>query len=82
MEEKIMAKKDEENFEELMNELEDITNKLENEKLPLEDSVKLFEKGIEISKKCNEKLENAEKRISILLNANSDDMSEEDFTAE
>ena len=77
-----MAKKDEENFEELMNELEDITNKLENEKLPLEDSVKLFEKGIEISKKCNEKLENAEKRISILLNANSDDMSEEDFTAE
>ena len=82
MEEKIMAKKDEENFEELMNELEDITNKLENEKLPLEDSVKLFEKGIEISKKCNEKLENAEKRISILLNANSDDMSEENFTAE
>ncbi len=77
-----MAKKDEENFEELMNELEDITNKLENEKLPLEDSVKLFEKGIEISKKCNEKLENAEKRITILLNANSDDMSEEDFTAE
>jgi exodeoxyribonuclease VII small subunit len=82
MEEKIMAKKDEESFEELMNELEDITNKLENEKLPLEDSVKLFEKGIEISKKCNEKLENAEKRITILLNANSDDMSEEDFTAE
>ena len=40
-----MAKKDEENFEKLMNELEDITNKLENEKLPLEDSVKLFEKG-------------------------------------
>lgn len=77
-----MAKKDEENFEELMNELEDITNKLENEKLPLEDSVKLFEKGIEISKKCNKKLENAEKRITILLNANSDDMSEEDFTAE
>ena len=77
-----MAKKDEENFEELMNELEDITNKLENEKLPLEDSVKLFEKGIEISKKCNEKLENAEKRITILLNANSDDMSEEDFTVE
>ncbi len=77
-----MAKKDEESFEELMNELEDITNKLENEKLPLEDSVKLFEKGIEISKKCNEKLENAEKRITILLNANSDDMSEEDFTAE
>ena len=82
MEEMIMAKKDEESFEELMNELEDITNKLENEKLPLEDSVKLFEKGIEISKKCNEKLENAEKRITILLNANSDDISEEDFTAE
>ena len=77
-----MAKKDEESFEELMAELEEITNKLENEKLPLDESVKLFEKGIEISKKCNTKLDNAEKKITILLNADSEKMSEEDFTVE
>ena len=77
-----MAKSEEKNFEELMSELEEITNKLENEKLPLEESVKLFEKGIELSKKCNAKLENAEKRITVLLNADSDNMSEEDFNVE
>ncbi len=77
-----MAKKDEESFEELMAELEEITNKLENEKLPLDESVKLFEKGIEISKKCNTKLDNAEKKITILLNADSEKMSEEEFNVE
>lgn len=77
-----MAKKDDENFEELMSELEEITSKLESEKLSLDESMKLFEKGIEISKKCNTKLENAEKKITILLNAESDNMTEEDFSAE
>jgi len=77
-----MAKKDDENFEELMTELEEITSKLESEKLSLDESMKLFEKGIEISKKCNTKLENAEKKITILLNADSDNMTEEDFSAE
>ena len=77
-----MAKKDEESFEELMAELEEITNKLENEKIPLDESVKLFEKGIEISKKCNTKLDNAEKKITILLNADSEKMTEEDFNVE
>ena len=77
-----MAKKDEESFEELMAELEEITNKLENEKLLLDESVKLFEKGIEISKKCNTKLDNAEKKITILLNADSEKMTEEDFNVE
>ena len=76
-----MAKKDDENFEELMTELEEITSKLESEKLSLDESMKLFEKGIEISKKCNTKLENAEKKITILLNAESDNMTEEDFSA-
>lgn len=77
-----MAKKDDENFEELMTELEEITTKLENESLSLDESMKLFEKGMEISKKCNTKLENAEKKITILLNANSDNMSEENFNVE
>lgn len=73
-----MSKKEELNFEELMVKLEDITNKLENEKLSLDESVKLFEEGIKISKECNEKLENAEKRISILIN-DGENLKEESF---
>ncbi len=76
-----MNKKDEVNFEELITKLEDITNKLENEKLSLDDSVKLFEEGMEISKLCNEKLEEAEKKITILINQNNE-IKEEDFNTE
>ena len=68
---------EEKNFEELMKNLEEITAQLENENLTLDDSVKLFEKGMKISKECNEKLENAEKRITMLINA--EEGIEEDF---
>jgi len=80
-----MSKKDENleesNFEELMLKLEEITNKLEKEKLSLDDSVKLFEEGMEISKKCNAKLEDAEKRITILINKDNN-IKEENFIPE
>lgn len=76
-----MGKKEELNFEELISKLEDITNKLENEKLSLDDSVKLFEEGIEISKKCNTKLEDAEKKITILINQDNE-IKEENFNPE
>lgn len=75
-----MAKK-EENFEELMTKLEDITNKLEKEQLSLDESVKLFEEGMKISKECNLKLEDAEKKITILINQN-DEIKEENFIPE
>lgn len=76
-----MSEKNELNFEELIEKLEEITNKLEKEQLSLDDSVKLFEEGIKISKKCNSKLEDAEKRITILINDN-DEMKEENFSPE
>lgn len=75
-----MAKK-EENFEELMVKLEEITNKLEKEQLSLDESVKLFEEGMKISKECNSKLEDAEKRITILINQNGE-IKEENFIPE
>lgn len=67
-------------FEELMIELEKITHKLEDENsnLNLDESVKLFENGMIISKKCNEKLENAEKKITMLIN-NDGEIKEENF---
>lgn len=73
--------KSEKDFEELMQNLENITAKLENDKLSLDESVKLFEEGMKISKECNEKLEDAEKRITILLKDN-DEMKEENFVPE
>ena len=76
-----MSKKEEVNFEELIQKLEEITNKLEKEQLSLDESVKLFEEGMQISKECNSKLEDAEKRITILINQN-DEIKEENFIPE
>lgn len=70
-------------FEELMIELEKITSKLENESsnMNLDESVKLFENGIIISKKCDEKLKSAEKKITMLIN-NDGEIKEENFIPE
>lgn len=76
-----MSKKEELNFEELIEKLEEITNKLEKEQLSLDESVKLFEEGMQISKQCNSKLEDAEKRITILINQ-GDEIKEENFIPE
>ena len=73
--------KSENDFEELMQKLEDITGKLETDKLSLDESVKLFEEGLKISKECNEKLEDAEKRITMLIRTN-DEIKEENFVPE
>ena len=65
-------------FEQNMEELEKIVQELENGKLNLDESIKKFEKGMEISKKCNHFLEEAEKKITLLIKDN-DKMVEEDL---
>lgn len=74
-------KKEEKSFEDLMITLEEITNKLEKEQISLDESVKLFEEGMTISKECNKKLEEAEKRITMLIET-KDGFEEKDFTVE
>ena len=54
-------------FEENMVSLEKVVQELENDELNLEESIKKFELGMELSKKCNEFLEDAEKRITVLI---------------
>ena len=78
-----MAEKKEKNlnFEETIKNLEQIASELEKGDLDLEASVSKFEEGMELSKKCNELLENAEKRISILLK-DGDKIKEENFIQE
>ena len=68
-------------FEENIELLENIVKELEKGDLNLDDSVSKFEEGIKISKECNEILENAEKKITILLNKDSE-MQEEDFNTD
>ena len=70
--------KEEKTFEENIELLEKIVNELEKGELNLDDSVSKFEEGIKISKECNEILEKAEKKITILLNKDGE-MQEEDF---
>jgi exodeoxyribonuclease VII small subunit len=56
-----------ERFEEALNKLEKIVSKLEKGDIPLEESLKLFEEGIRLSRLCNQKLDEAEKRVEVLL---------------
>ena len=69
-------------FEEQIQELEKIINELENGNLNLDDSVIKFEEGMKISKECNKMLENAEKKITILLNDENGEKTEENFETE
>jgi exodeoxyribonuclease VII small subunit len=56
-----------ERFEDALNKLEKIVSKLEGGDIPLEESLKLFEEGIRLSGICNQKLDEAEKKVEILL---------------
>lgn len=68
-------------FEEQMEALEEIVEELEKGELSLEDSVSKFEEGIKISKQCNKTLEEAERKITILVN-HEGEMKEENFETE
>ena len=78
--EKICMEKND-NFETKMIDLEKIVTELEKGNLSLEDSLNKFEEGMKISKDCSKLLEDAEKRITIILEKNGE-LKEEDFIAE
>ena len=69
------------NFEETIKQLETIANELEKGDLNLDESVTKFEEGMKLSKQCSELLDNAEKRITILLK-DEDEIKEENFIQE
>jgi exodeoxyribonuclease VII small subunit len=55
------------NFESALARLEEIVKKLEKGDLPLEQSLKLFEEGVKLARVCNKRLEEAERKVEILL---------------
>jgi exodeoxyribonuclease VII small subunit len=54
-------------FEQAMARLEAIVNELEKGDLPLDDSLRIFEEGIRLSKTCLKMLEEAERKVEILV---------------
>jgi exodeoxyribonuclease VII small subunit len=54
-------------FEKAFQQLEEIVKRLESEELPLDDALHLFEQGIGLSRFCNQKLEEVEKKIELIL---------------
>ena len=65
-----MNKKKENNFESALKRLEEISDLLENEDTPLEESIKLFEEGIELKEFCEEKLKSAKLKIDKIVKKN------------
>ncbi|HEX7420530.1 MAG TPA: exodeoxyribonuclease VII small subunit [Thermoanaerobaculia bacterium] len=54
-------------FEKAFKELETIVQRLEAEELPLDESLRLFEQGISLSRFCHQRLEEVEKKIELIL---------------
>ncbi len=59
-------------FEKKLNRLEEIVEKMESGDLALEESLKLFEEGIRLSRECNVQLTDAEQKVKILLGVGAD----------
>ena len=56
-----------EKFEEALGRLEDIVKKMEAGDMTLEESLKAFEEGIKLARLCSRKLDEAERRVEILI---------------
>jgi exodeoxyribonuclease VII small subunit len=59
-------------FEDAMQRLEEIVKNLESGDLPLEESLKVFAEGMELAKYCSKKLEEAEKKVTMLIEESAD----------
>jgi len=73
------ALKNDKSFEEAMLDLEQIVSKLEKGDVSLEEAITNFGQGIELSRYCASKLDDAEKKISILLQNEEGNLIEKDF---
>jgi exodeoxyribonuclease VII small subunit len=73
-----MAKK---TFEQSLKQLEQIVVELESGELSLEQAIKKFEEGMELSKFCSQKLEETERKITLLVQNSSGQTVETAFPA-
>ncbi len=67
-------------FEKKLTRLEEIVEKMESGDLALDDSLKLFEEGVKLSRECNQQLDRAEQKVKILLDVDEEgNKKEKDF---
>lgn len=66
-------------FESSLKELEKIVEQLEGGDLPLERSLELFEQGINLSRDCQKRLDEAERKVELLLKDSDGTFSRVDF---
>lgn len=69
-------------FEQSISELEEIVSQLEGGNVTLDESLELFEKGIKLSKSCQQMLDAVEKKVSILMTNDDGEVAKEDFIGE
>ncbi len=69
-------------FEKAMTELEQIVKEMETGDLPLEKAFEKFEEGVKLSTFCSEKLNETEKRVTLLLKEQEGDVLEQPFLPE
>ncbi|CAG0973167.1 Exodeoxyribonuclease 7 small subunit [Anaerolineae bacterium] len=74
-----MAKK---TFEQSIKQLEQIVAELESGELPLEQAIKKFEEGMELSRFCSQKLEETERKITLLMQDGTGGSVEKPFPTE
>ena len=66
-------------FEKALERLEKIVAELEEGNIPLDEALKKYEEGIKLSRACNEKLNQAEKKIQVLSKSLDGSSKREDF---
>ena len=75
-----MAKK--KTFEKAMEQLEQVVADLETGDIPLEKALKKFEEGMALSKYCADRLDETEKKVSLLLADSQGQLQAHDFSEE
>jgi exodeoxyribonuclease VII small subunit len=69
-------------FEKSLGRLEEVVRRLESPQLSLDDAMKLFEEGVELSRECQKQLEEAEGKVEILLRKADGKLTAEPFDPE
>jgi len=69
-------------FEKAMKKLEKIVQELETGDLPLDKAIKKFEEGVQLSKFCSAKLDETEKKVTILMQDSEGNLAQKPFISE
>lgn len=66
-------------FEKAISELEEIVKKLEKGELTLDESIECFQRGVELTKYCSRRLDEAERSITMLIEGENGSISEKEI---